>query len=509
MCDMGIDRKLWRIIINSFQGYKCCVSIGGVNSEFFEPELGLHQGAPFSMLGYCLFSEMLLRPLTKSQYSIHIQDICLSCPAYADDLTLIAVSARGLQKLLDIVHDFSNKWRLSFNHTKCKILVYGTDRSSMTKFYLGQEEIERCTVHTHVGTVMSPYSKEITNYMKKKIDKCKQISYAIPAIGTKNAPVTPICSSHVFNSICISKLLYGCEMMSFSSGLITEMESYQASVSKMFQELPENACNLGAIHTMGWLSIQSRIDYNKLIFLWRLICLPMCNIYKRLLLKRYCYITCDQRGKVYGPLQNFLQVAEKYGLTDTIVQALESGSDVSLSNWKKYVKNLVTQRDERLWLVNSQLYRSLDMLRISMSRLCVNNWWIFVQNNPEYFYKCKIIMRIMFYVSDLNSCKSRYVGANSSLCQICDDYCHEDICHFMFQCKSLECVRYTLWNEVMNSCPSRILREEISSMNIKDRSIFIISGLMNSYSTEWNTFFCSICNFIYKLYSVRSSLINT
>ena len=132
-----------------------------------------------------------------------------------------------------------------------------------------------------------------------------------------------------------------------------------------------------------------------------------------------------------------------------------------------------------------------------------------LQNNPEHFYKCKIIMRIMFYVSDLNSCKSRYVGANSSLCQICDDYCHEDICHFMFQCKSLECVRYTLWNEVMNSCPSRILREEISSMNIKDRSIFIISGLMNINSTEWNTFFCSICNFIYKLYSVRSSLINT
>merc|ERR1711893_210046 len=97
MHDMGMDKKLW-IIINSFRGFQCCVSIGGVNSSMFEPEIGLHQGAPVSMLGYCLLDEMLLKPLTNSRYSLHVDELCVSCPAYADDLTLVAISVKALQE---------------------------------------------------------------------------------------------------------------------------------------------------------------------------------------------------------------------------------------------------------------------------------------------------------------------------------------------------------------------------------------------------------------------------
>ena len=114
--------------MNSFQGFRCCVSIGGQLSEFIEATVGLHQGAPFSMLGYCLLDEMLLKPLVESPHSIHIGKICVSAPAYADDLTLNAISVKALQQLLNIVNEFASNWRLRFNPNKCKYLVYDQDK---------------------------------------------------------------------------------------------------------------------------------------------------------------------------------------------------------------------------------------------------------------------------------------------------------------------------------------------------------------------------------------------
>ena len=31
----GMDKKLWRLLIKSYDGFRCCVSIGGQYSEFF------------------------------------------------------------------------------------------------------------------------------------------------------------------------------------------------------------------------------------------------------------------------------------------------------------------------------------------------------------------------------------------------------------------------------------------------------------------------------------------
>ncbi len=184
------------------------------------------------MTGYCLLNEMLLKPLTRSPYSIHIDDLCVSCPAYADDLTIIAISVRALQELLNIVYDFSCKWRLQFNPKKCKIIVYGNDRMDHKDFTLGSDIIERCKAHIHVGTTMYPSSSEVSKYVRDKINKCKMIAYSIHAIGSRNAPVTPISGSFVYKSICLSKLLYGSEMLAYSNTVIMELESYQALVAK-------------------------------------------------------------------------------------------------------------------------------------------------------------------------------------------------------------------------------------------------------------------------------------
>ena len=506
MYKMGIDRKFWRILMNSFQGFKCCVSIGDTLSDFFETTIGLHQGAPFSMLGYCLIDEMLLKPLIQSVYSIHIGRMCVTAPAYADDLTLNAISVKALQKLLDVVYEFSCKWRLQFNPQKCKILVYGDDKTPNTTIRLGREEIKRCDAHTHVGTLMTPHAQQMTKHMKSKIAKCKKIAYTIPAIGSKRAPVTPKSGSYIYKSVCLSKLLYGTELLEVSSTTLTEMESFHASVAKVLQGLPKQTCNIGALRTMGWISIQGKIDFNKLIFLWRLICLPMSCIYKRLLIHRYTFIMYDECEKHQGPLWNFLETAQKYGVLNTVKNAIETGNFVSLSAWKREVKDLILCREERKWTIDSNLFSSLHHLSVSTSKLCLNSWWLFAQNNPMFTMKCKTIMRLLMEVHILNSRQSKYNKKqnerHSALC-ICDQYEVESVEHMLFKCTSKTSIRELLWESVLEECPSNIFKDQLTAMAPREKTSFILGGLNDGYVVEWDSLYCSIANFTHGVYTER------
>ena len=166
--------------------------------------------------------------------------------------------------------------------------------------------------------------------MKNRIKACKKTAHAIHAIGSRRAPVTPKSGSHVYHSICLSKLLYGVELMDVPHTIMREMESFHASIAKALQGLQENACNIGAIRTLGWTSIQSNIDINRLLFLWRIICLPVTCIYKRLLITRYGYI-CYDMYDCKGPLKCMLDTAKKYNLFNHVQEAIESGQHITMN----------------------------------------------------------------------------------------------------------------------------------------------------------------------------------
>ncbi len=57
----------------------------------------------------------------------------------------------------------------------------------------------------------------------------------------------------------------------------------------MIQNFPKQCAYPGGIVSMGWRSMESIIDISSLLFIWRILLLPMSNIYKILLIN---YIIC-------------------------------------------------------------------------------------------------------------------------------------------------------------------------------------------------------------------------
>ena len=75
----GVSMKTWRLIKDAYTNFRCAVSLGGQHGEWFTPERGVHQGAPFSMRLYQIFLNDLLCQLRSHCYRIKIGNIDVTC----------------------------------------------------------------------------------------------------------------------------------------------------------------------------------------------------------------------------------------------------------------------------------------------------------------------------------------------------------------------------------------------------------------------------------------------
>ena len=56
---------------------------------------------------------------------------------FVDDIVLVADSEEELQRILDVLASYGEKWKFTFNHNKCGMLVIGQEKQN--KRELGKE----------------------------------------------------------------------------------------------------------------------------------------------------------------------------------------------------------------------------------------------------------------------------------------------------------------------------------------------------------------------------------
>ena len=74
-------------------------------SEPFIPLQGIHQGAPCSMLMFEVYDNELLLELEACTPGVKICKTTINGVAYADDITLLALSKASLQTLFDFLRN--------------------------------------------------------------------------------------------------------------------------------------------------------------------------------------------------------------------------------------------------------------------------------------------------------------------------------------------------------------------------------------------------------------------
>ena len=431
-------------------------------------------------------NEMLVG-LSECIYGAKLMKNKIACPAFADDVTIIAVSKEAVQQLVSMAYKYSKKWRFSFNPTKCKLIVYGKGIASNVSVKIGNHCIQKVNSDQHLGTILSCKEKCIDEYIQERIQSCKTICYATQSLGSHRVPVTTVTGSKLYWQVCIPKLCYGMEVITLSDKSMDSLEQFHTSMAKHNQGLPTPCSNPGSLSTIGWKTLESHVDIMRLMFLWRLLLLPMECIYKVVLLNRLDSIVHSSSGHC-GPVWQLIATCKKYNLLDTVIEAMESGSYMSLSQWKKHVKFIVNGLVLRRWKIICKTYKSLIMLKTDVNKCEMSPWWVHGYKDPVYSKQNRVIIKLLLNVNRQGRMR----------CQFCYGKV-DSVHHILFECPCIATNRAILWETFLKSCPKQ-LQVSIEGMCTSTKCKFILNAFNVQYVAEWKSIYDNVSNFITKMY---------
>ena len=132
LLEAGIKGKLFNVIYNMYQGIKSCVFSEGRESDYFISCKGVRQGENLSPFLFAIYVNDLQNfCLERNVNTLEFPDefallnyLKLMVIMYADDTVLMSNTAQGLQKAIDVLSTYCDKWELIVNTSKTEVVVF-------------------------------------------------------------------------------------------------------------------------------------------------------------------------------------------------------------------------------------------------------------------------------------------------------------------------------------------------------------------------------------------------
>ena len=131
---------------------------------------------------FCVYVDGLLKLLSDAKVGCYIGHVFVGALAYADDIVLLAPTARAMRKLLSLCDEFASAFNLLFNVKKWKCLYIRPKEDNKSNcclkpmFYIGGNAIEFVRQWPHLGILINDIWDDKDDILKKRNTMCEQIN---------------------------------------------------------------------------------------------------------------------------------------------------------------------------------------------------------------------------------------------------------------------------------------------------------------------------------------------
>ena len=217
MIESGIRGKILNVIQSIYKSIKSRVKFNNYDSCECVSHIGVRQGKCLSPFLFSMYINDLEKELIqKCAEGIDIGMLKLYLLLYADDIVIFSNTSEGLQKGLDILGDYCQKWKLTVNIDKTKVMVFrkGGILPRNLSFTFQGNMIEIVDKFVYLGISFSTGSftethKTLSGQALKAIFKLKQYLYKFTDISPKH-------TFELFDKLITPILTYGGEIWRFS-----------------------------------------------------------------------------------------------------------------------------------------------------------------------------------------------------------------------------------------------------------------------------------------------------
>jgi hypothetical protein len=263
------------------------IKINNIFSKLFRLMRGVKQGGVLSGALFNFFINDLIEECYQSGVGAVFIDIIVAILVFCDDICLLSPNENEMQILLNICSEYSRKWALEFNITKCKFMVFGSSKFNNTKFFLNGLPLKFSNNVKYLGIEFNRY----LNFSNFFIDRFKNVSnsyFSLNSFGFKPGGVSPFLQAFIYKSYSISRLLYGLEIMQINKKTLSSMNLSQNSIIRFMTGLSKNSHISNTRKILKIMNIEELYIYMKLIFIKNLKNNSIClKIFNHLLIIKY------------------------------------------------------------------------------------------------------------------------------------------------------------------------------------------------------------------------------
>ena len=489
---MGVSTNFLNLLKDIFKKTSACVKTQDGYTKKFATKVGTRQGCNLSPLLFnCFINDLpnLLDSIEAQQP--YLLDEKLSCLMYADDIILFSYSAKGLQSLIDNVVYFCNKWRLTINITKTKIMVAFKTKVNVSWEIYGKK-LEVVNSFCYLGIVI-----DRTGSFSKAIDRLYvKANRAYFAIRSRisfytGANVSTLCK--LFDTMIKPILLYGSELWGVYNWRISTDECIKESLlshSMPYEKLHSRFCKQTLGMSKNSSSFMSMSELGRIGLSYNIV--QSTYKYWQHLLKSdkdsLCFkalcenILLDKKGlsSYYGRIKGLFKTLK----VDKFIEPTCSDSGVSVNS--KILSNKFSEFYSSHFYERLQVNEKYKFYK-SFKHFYIKESYLNFIHNPE-LRKCLSKIRCGDNYLPINY--FRYKSLNvSDKCFLCKVKRGDEM-HALLECSNLTELRIDFFHEMNSNFP------HLQSLSNLQKVQYLLQCIEINPTVK----FAIYCNKILKLY---------
>ena len=263
---------LIRILCYWYKNQLLCVKWGNNLSDFFNVNNGVRQGGILSPLLFNIYINDLSIKLNSQYIGCVFNTVIINHLIYADDIVLVAPSAKGLQILVNICYEYGLCYNITFNEKKTVYMVIRSNIFKNTLFpdlYIGINALKQVTKYKYLG-------HWICNDLKDNEDIVRQMQN-IYAHGNQLIRNFKKCSQNIKVKLFQTFLsnMYTCELWcNYNKYQMSKLNVAYNNIFRILLNIPRgssasemfairNVCNFPILRRKNIYSLRQRLYNSK------------------------------------------------------------------------------------------------------------------------------------------------------------------------------------------------------------------------------------------------------
>ena len=364
-------------------------------------------------------------------------------------MVLIAPSSNALQAMLNKVSNWCNKWRITLNNSKTKVIHFRAKNTEQCKheFKCGEMTVDYCEKYKYLGLWLHE-NLDFTVTTKELAQAGNRALGKIISTFQNSGGNAYNCFTLLFKSAILPILTYGSSVWGFKD--FSHVSTIQNRAIRFFLGVPTQTPNIGTQGEMGWPGLLTHQNTE----ITRLWCKLVNMRENRLPKVVYNYAA----SKACGRCQNWVYKAKR--VLRSIAREDLCDVNQNIDNVKHVVnscKKSFLQLDRDKWctaLYNDRGKANGNKLRTY--RLFKNNLEVetYLQINiPKMYRRILSMLRCGSLPLEVETGRYNKTPLNERICKLCNTNTIENEMHFTLNCPLYDDVRDPLMEKVITLNP--------------------------------------------------------